>query len=159
MEMKFKSVCMLGVTGHGKSRTSNTICGNQNTFQFSSKAISETSDVKAFVTKWRGDSKEEPLIVIDTPGIGDSEGRDTKHIAKMVISLKQIGYVNTFLIVLNSEEPRFNEQLQQTLQLFIQMFGQDFFKNSMLCFTKYGYDRRSLRERKAGKKSRAEDLI
>lgn len=47
--------------------------------------------------------------MIDTPGIGDSEGRDTDHIANMVYSLKTVGFVNTFLIVLNSEDLRFNE--------------------------------------------------
>ena len=56
--------------------------------------------------------------MIDTPGIGDSEGRDTEHIAKMVINLKKVGYINTFLLVLNSQDNRFNEQLKQTIKLF-----------------------------------------
>ena len=37
---------------------------------------------------YRGDEEEIPVIVLDTPGIGDSENKDTEHIAKMVISLK-----------------------------------------------------------------------
>ena len=49
------------------------------------------------------------MIIIDTPGIGDSENRDTEHNAKMVLSLKQIGFINTFLIVLNSKDIRFHE--------------------------------------------------
>jgi len=49
------------------------------------------------------------MIIIDTPGLGDTEGRDSEHIAKMVFDLKTIGYVHLFVITLNSEEPRFNE--------------------------------------------------
>jgi hypothetical protein len=36
----------------------------------------------------------------------------------MVCSLKQIGYVNAFLIILNSEEPRLSEYLQATIKIF-----------------------------------------
>jgi predicted GTPase len=54
------------------------------------------------VTHALGNDKNEPLIVIDTPGFGDSKGRDTKHIANMVISLKNIGYVHSFIITINS---------------------------------------------------------
>ena len=51
------------------------------------------------------------MIVIDTPGIGDTENRDTEHIANIVFRLKTIGYVNTFLVILNSENPRLSEEL------------------------------------------------
>lgn len=47
--------------------------------------------------------------MIDTPGLGDSKNRDTEHIAKLVCGMKVIGYVNAFMIVLNSEEPRLSE--------------------------------------------------
>ena len=50
-------------------------------------------------------------MIIDTPGLGDSKGRDTAHIAKMVFDLKSIGFVNTFLIVINSEDPRLSDYL------------------------------------------------
>lgn len=42
------------------------------------------------------------MIIIDTPGFGDSKGRDTLHIAKMVMNLKKIGFVDTFIITINS---------------------------------------------------------
>ena len=83
-------------------------------------------------------------MVIDTPGIGDSEGRDTDHITDMVATLRRIGYVHCFLIVINSEDPRFNEQLQSTLKLFKCMLGEDFFKNAMICFSRFRQDKRSI---------------
>lgn len=99
------------------------------------------------------------MIIVDTPGIGDSQGRDTEHIAKMVFSLKQITYVHCFLIVINSEDTRFNELLQQTLKLFQSMFGTEFFDNALICFTKYGNDNKSLRNVKNGSKSSEKELI
>ncbi len=86
-------------------------------------------------------------MIIDTPGIGDSRNRDTKHIAEMVASLKKVGYVNAFLIVINSEEHRFSEQMQGSIKIFSQMFSTEFFTNTLLVFTRFGHDKRSIFER------------
>ena len=98
---KFYSICLIGVTGHGKSSTANSLVG-QKYFKASQNLQSETADVKGLVTHACGNINNEKLIVIDTPGFGDSKGRDTDHIAKMVINLKIIGYVHTFIITINS---------------------------------------------------------
>ena len=80
--------------------------------------MSETCSFDAVISRWVNNPTETPVIVIDTPGIGDSRNRDTKHIAMMVNGLKEIGYVNAFGIVLNYQEPRLSEQLQDTIKLF-----------------------------------------
>ena len=108
---------LIGPTGAGKSTTANSICGQQK-FKESCSTDSETDSVTALLATWQGVKGEEPVIAIDTPGLGDSKGRDTGHIAKMVCSLKQIGYVNAFLIILNSEEHRLSEYLQSTIKIF-----------------------------------------
>ncbi len=143
---------MLGVTGSGKSFTASNLSGDSKSFKVSKKSESETSEVTGVVSHFLGKKDEPVFIITDTPGIGDSKGRDTEHIAKMVFSLKRIGYVHTFLIVINSEDPRINEQLQQTLQLFSQMFGNEFFDNAIICFSRYRYDKRSINDRKRGNK-------
>jgi len=95
--------------------------------------------------------------VIDTPGIGDSRNRDTKHIAEMVVGLKEVGYVHAFLIVINSEEPRLSEQMQDTIKIFNQMFGgEDFLSNAILVFTRFSYDKTSV-WRRQNKKLMSED--
>lgn len=99
------------------------------------------------------------MIIIDTPGFGDSKGRDTEHIANMVMNLKRIGYVHTFIITINSQDCRFNEQLDSTIKLFSQMFSSDFFNNVMVCFTKFANDKKSVSLRKKGKSLDKEDLI
>lgn len=101
---------------------------------------SETSEVQGFVTHALGNENNDPIIIIDTPGFGDSKGRDTEHIANMVMNLKVIGFVNSFIITINSAENRFNEQLDSTIKLFIQMFSPDFFQNVIVCFTRFSFD-------------------
>ena len=108
---------MIGITGHGKSSTANSICGREK-FTVSAGSESETDSVAGLLTRWQGIKEEEPVIVLDTPGFGDSKHRETEHIANVVCGLKQIGYVHSFLIIFNAEEPRLNEQLQATLKIF-----------------------------------------
>ena len=108
---------MIGVTGTGKSATANSICGEAK-FVESAGSGSETDEVSCVLTRWQALKNEDPVIVIDTPGLDDSEDRDTAHIATLVGGLKEVGYVNTFVIVLNSEAPRLSLQLKKTIKLF-----------------------------------------
>lgn len=147
----FPVACMIGLTGHGKSTTANSICGKQE-FSVSGGTESETTAFDGVLTRWEGSRNEDPIIVIDTPGIGDSRNRDTKHIAEMVVGLKNVGYVHAFLIVMNSEEPRLSEHMQDTIKLFQQMFTTEFFRNALLVFTKFSYDKSSVWKRQQGKK-------
>lgn len=146
------------MTGHGKSATANSLCLELKRFKTSADVESETSEVKGFVTHV-GSDEIEPVIIIDTPGIGDSKGRDTEHIAKMVMNLKRIGYVHSFIITINSQDCRFNEQLDSTIKLFIQMFSSDFFRNVIICFTRFAFDKKSISLRKKGNALNQSDLI
>jgi predicted GTPase len=64
---------MIGLTGHGKSSTANSICG-QEKFTVSAGTESETDSVAGLLARWQGLKEEEPVIVLDTPGFGDSKG-------------------------------------------------------------------------------------
>ena len=158
LSKNFLSVCLLGVTGHGKSSTANTLCGKEY-FTVSEGAESQTHEVRGLVTTWQNDPEGKMMIVLDTPGFGDSKGLDTSHIANMVYKLKLIGYVHTFMLIFNSEDPRFDEQLQSTLKIFSQMFGTEYFKNVLICFTKFSTSKRAEKERERGKKPTKEKLI
>ena len=71
-------------------------------FKTSNAMISETTDVECILTNFFGTPGKEILLVIDTPGIGDSRHIDSNHIHNIVVSLKTIGYVHSFVIVINS---------------------------------------------------------
>eukprot|EP00347_Sterkiella_histriomuscorum_P016428 403353215 len=154
----FPCVSLFGVTGQGKSTTANTLIGESGYFKVSASIESETTQCKGVVRNWYGDEKQTQLLVLDTPGIGDSMSRDTNHITNMVQRLKCVGYVNTFLIALSSQEPRFNELLKQSFMIFQEMFGDEFFKNVLLCFTRFAHDKRSLRQRTGKNQKQLSDL-
>ena len=70
---------MIGLTGRGKSTTANSICGAKH-FSVSEGTESETSSFDAVLTRWGNKPREDRVIFIDTPGLGDSRNRDTKNI-------------------------------------------------------------------------------
>ncbi len=77
---------MIGSTGTGKSSLLNTMSGNKNEFKVSASNQSVTSMTTIKNLFWRGSYRE--VIFIDTPGLADTQGRDTKHIAEMVATIK-----------------------------------------------------------------------
>jgi hypothetical protein len=46
--------------------------------------------------------------LIDTPGLGDTDNRDSEHISEMVKILKEQKKINAFILCFNIQEPRFD---------------------------------------------------
>ena len=62
--------------------------------------------------KWLGTGQE--ITVVDTPGFGDSSGRDVLHIQEMAEVLdNQLGYTNTIMLVFEAT-PRGSPQAWRT---------------------------------------------
>merc|ERR1712003_295160 len=81
---------------------------------------------------------------VDLCGFSDSEGRDTGFIGDMVPYLKhEVGRVNCFLLLLNSQEPRIGMHLKDMLLSIKTVFGVSFMKNLMVGFTRWGYSRKA----------------
>ena len=69
------------MTGVGKSSLANTLCGDGNTFITSNDINSETDKTEGAFTYLEVDNQSYLTMIIDTPGLGDSEGRDSTHMA------------------------------------------------------------------------------
>jgi len=142
-----RRVCVLGLTGAGKSTLCNALSGNINLFTESTGFESCTYAVKQETVKWF--DKEELFHLVDTCGFGDSKENEDQQIKDLVALLRNLIYVNKFLIVLNSQTPRLDSQVQDMLKAFKDIFGDEVCKNISIVFTRWDYDQRSLRERKA----------
>lgn len=129
---------MIGNTGHGKSATCNSL---SNTKEFKSKSglNSETYKIKAVITKSVIEEENTSLMVIDTPGMEDSENRDLEHLTKMIAFLNALGYIHTFVIAIR-DGCRLDRPLQDMIKLFINLFQRTFFFNVVICITHFGYD-------------------
>jgi len=91
--------------------------------------------------------------MVDTPGFDDPSGNDTAHIRNMVTVLKTIGHVDILMIVLNGQTPRLDRSNIAMLLVFKAMFGDQFLKNTVLEFTRWGYDDKSVKRRERSKVS------
>ena len=89
----------MGVTGSGKSSTLNSLCGEER-FETSGNTESETYELKGVALSLEKDITDQTILV-DSPGIGDSQGRDKAHIEMIIEGLRALGCVHTFLIVIN----------------------------------------------------------
>ena len=80
--------------------------------------------------------------------MGDPSGRDSLHIAEMVKELKQLEYINAFLILFNAQNPRLDESLRAMIDIFTQIFGRErFFDNVVLVFTRWEHSDKAERKR------------
>lgn len=142
-------ICIIGSTGTGKSALCNTICGDSNKEKYpeSEEPTSKSFETTAINVTW-WDKVGDPFILIDTPGLGDTKGRDSIHIADMSEKLKAELYITTFIIVFNGQCPRFDDHLKAMITLFSNMFSNQFLKNAILIFTRWSYDKKSIMKRK-----------
>jgi predicted GTPase len=73
-------MCILGTTGVGKSSLANTL-SEVKKFKVSADLKSETENTQGIFVTLKHNDKSYPALIIDTPGFGDSEGRDSIHSA------------------------------------------------------------------------------
>jgi len=143
------SVCLIGATGAGKSSTGNTFfgCRDNDLFPVGDNLASFTDRTTQKVLGWRGG--QGLVRCVDTPGMGDTEGRDREHIRGIAEVLQtEVQYVSVFLVLFNGQEPRLNSHLKEMLHNFKSMFGEAFLRNVMIGFTHWEYDRRATIKRK-----------
>ena len=74
-EGQLKVVFLLGETGTGKSSVANSLLGKI-LFKTSCDIKSETSHMQGVFLNFPIDNHKHKILLFDTPGFGDSEGRD-----------------------------------------------------------------------------------
>eukprot|EP00091_Calanus_sinicus_P024971 TRINITY_DN9280_c0_g1_i1.p1 TRINITY_DN9280_c0_g1~~TRINITY_DN9280_c0_g1_i1.p1 ORF type:complete len:431 (-),score=62.38 TRINITY_DN9280_c0_g1_i1:338-1630(-) len=132
-------IAAIGESGEGKSTLLNLLLNspgeNKIFFDFVCSEAPEacTLSPRAEVGLWRGDPNR-PITVIDTPGLGSEEGpeQDLQQVIDVVKILKKFGHVDAFIIVLKSGQSRFLSQHQHMFTTFQNVFGEKFWKNSII---------------------------
>jgi len=125
---------LIGKTGHGKSSLGNFLLGQKDLFKVFHNPKSGTQDP----------SKHERngLTIIDSPGLLDSENdanknMDAEHYEKLVYFIKSQAELNGIIIVMNSQEDRFSEDIQTMLKMICNTFEYKHFKFISFVFTKF----------------------
>lgn len=149
-------VLIIGSTGSGKSSFCNTLIGDSTNSLFK-----ESKGVKSFTlstsikeVNWfdcedsSTKNNKDKFVLIDTPGMNDSENRDTHHISNMVDLLKEkVEYLNAFVLVLNSANPRLDDSLKAMITTFYNMFGKQFLNQLIIVFTRWSYEEKEILKR------------
>jgi predicted GTPase len=128
-----RTLAVFGTTGVGKSELLNAWLQAQ-LFEVSDGMESQTQMTAARERRvsgvvWRG---------IDTPGLGDSRGRDGQNLKQMAQFFQDLqGGVNAFAIVLNFQSPRFEQMTQKMLKIANAFFDEPrFWDHVCIVFTK-----------------------
>jgi len=162
-------LCVWGSTGNGKSATCNSLAGiyfgvksntgqsknssalfepynEQNTrdeiFKTSADTRSCTMETTIYECNWFQNSALPGLVLVDTPGLGDTRGtvQDHKNMVSMVAKLKSLPGINLFLLCFNGQAPRFDNYLRELIILFKNSFGDEIWNNVALVFTNWPAD-------------------
>jgi len=146
-----KKLLIIGKTGTGKSSLCNRIAGypaNADIFPVSSEATSCTQSTQFGTIKFDGNA-ERIMSLIDTIGFDDpNNDTDVKIIAELVDKLKNsCDYVNLFAIAVNGQAPRLDGSLVAMIKIFEEMFGEQFWNQCVLLFTRVRMDKKEKRMR------------
>merc|ERR1711934_160416 len=157
-----KKILVIGKTGTGKSSLCNVLCGadhGADVFPVSAEAMSCTQRT-FFCEANFNKNKEEPISLIDTIGFDDPDtDDDAKIIAELVLKLKNgCDFVNLFVIAVNGQNPRLDGSLLGMIKIFEGMFGQDFWKQVVVLFTRMPMDEKAKKKREKNSKQSDDEL-
>jgi len=151
-----QKILVIGKTGTGKSSLCNVLCGaahDAEVFPVSAEAMSCTQST-FFCEANFNKNKEMPVSLIDTIGFDDPDkDDDAKIISELVLKLKNgCDHVNLFLIAVNGQNPRLDGSLVGMIRIFEGMFGQDFWKQVVVLFTRMPMDEKNRKKREKATK-------
>merc|ERR1712087_213688 len=129
-----KVIILMGRTGGGKSTFSNRLSGDTSVLGDQGPSIASASckSVTQENSKQLITFGDHLIAVVDTPGVGDSYGRDREHSNRLCAYLKGCGGINAFVVVCNGACPRFDAHFKQMLQQYDLMAERRFGSGSSL---------------------------
>ena len=116
-----------------------------------------TNETSWVVGHYLGDKSNPCITIIDTPGTSDTSGRDCEHGIALAEAIKQIGSIDAFVLLFKGINPRFDESMKDQIKLFLEIFGQEMWQNTITEFTFWGHDKKSITTRKKHQGGLSED--
>ena len=126
VSLSSRSVLLIGVTGAGKSTIGNVLLGKDAVFEVGHTIESQTSKVSMAQSLLFGNRASRMSVsVIDSGGLGDTEGRDEDFLDDIASYLRNNGGVHGVVYVHNACEQRLSYQSRKTLRLALDTLTKD----------------------------------
>jgi len=131
-------VALFGLTGDGKSTLCNWLAGKEDVCQAGSALQSETTEVTVATLPWFNDESQGQLVLADTPGISDTEGRDAHQWIATVKNIKLgLPMLDAVILVVNFAQERMNQDRRDMISVLRDSFGYDLWKHFAVVFTHF----------------------
>src|SRR6185437_12866428 len=130
-----KNILLIGRSGRGKSTLANVITGAENKFEESSGSASKTKKIQ--YEKFTDTENSINYLVIDTPGIGDTQMSDNEvlDIIAEAVYLVKDGVDQVFFVV----DKRFDQSEMATYNLLRTIiFDEHITKHTTIVRTRFG---------------------
>jgi len=130
------TIVVFGHVGNGKSTFCNTLIGDNTGLSFKESAAAAEETLETVGKEGMFDGVR--VCAIDTPGYGGAEGNTAKHIVNMADFIIKNTDVQVFVLVLNYQFPRFDEEMYRFFQLITGMYpGESWLNHLAIVWTRY----------------------
>ncbi|BFU26332.1 AIG1 family/50S ribosome-binding GTPase, putative [Entamoeba histolytica] len=129
-EGKQTKLLLIGETGNGKSSLGNFIL-QKNIFEVSGSPNSETEKTKVE----NGEEDRSDLIIVDTPGLNDTNNFDTENIQNIVDCVRVTG-LQGIILTMNYNVNKLSKSIKQIIATINDVFKiEDFWKHVCIVWT------------------------
>jgi len=128
------TLIIIGETGKGKTSLCRLLTGSSQ-FQPSDGSQSATLSVSTATVLSNFCHTVGPVLIVDTPGLNDSKGRDNQHLREMSQKLRQLKTCNLFVLVTDTGSSLSLSE-RDTIGYFRQMFGAQMASHIAVAFSR-----------------------